>query len=580
MHYIREFLWVGGSMPHHREIEQYANVLRQAKLGTECEPVGKTWVFRFLDRHRDVLQPHWSKPLDTQRANSLNPISVQSWFEVIKKFIVDAGIKPHNTYGMDESGCPLAYPGKERVVGARGTKMQHKQGGADRENVTALVAICADGSTTRVLLIFKGKNIKESWVTGNEINTFIAASDSHYTIEFIECARRHNIILLGYPAHCTHALQGLDVVCFAQFKEHWKREIAKWETQNFRPADKSIFTYLFSRAYLASFTTVTVKAAFRVTGIFPFDPTVISETQMKPSLTTSVKGTFPLPQPSPVRAVMAAMAKHPMGTTTPPYTPSLCRSYPEIDPDLYTPSKRIRALNTGLASTSSGSFLVSSDKLTSSTPVIPPVLEAVPSLPQPDWSLSRKSSNVSTVRDLQRENETLRAQRKRAETIDRVKDGIIEGCHATMVIQNCHLMKQNGALYAREARKTSNRTSTLDTSKGQVYSTEEVLADLRAQRVRKKQEAARKQAGRDLRAAKKAALARLEEEWTRLKDEHQKKLDEWKLTCEQLKADKIPRKDWPKAPTRPRKPTLPEDFVAVDNGNDDEEGGEDEETID
>lgn len=161
---------VRGFPLRHREIKQYANILRQSRLGVDCEPVSAAWMYRFLDRHRDVLQTHWSKPLDTQRARSLNPEAVKSWFDLVEKFIVKAGISPENIYGMDESGFPTAYAGKERVVGARGTKKQHKQGGADRENVTAVVTICADGTEVRPLLIFKGKNIKEAWVRGNDID--------------------------------------------------------------------------------------------------------------------------------------------------------------------------------------------------------------------------------------------------------------------------------------------------------------------------------------------------------------------------------------------------------------------------
>jgi hypothetical protein len=41
---------------------------------------------------------------------------------------------------------------------------------------------------------------------------------SHHTLAFLEFAQAHNIIVLGYPPHCTHALQGLDVVCFARTK--------------------------------------------------------------------------------------------------------------------------------------------------------------------------------------------------------------------------------------------------------------------------------------------------------------------------------------------------------------------------
>ena len=154
----------------HREIWQYANTIWQSRLGADCEPVSDFWVFRFLDWHHESLATHWSKPLDMQCARSLNPEAVKSWFDLVEKSIVDLGIEPKNIYGMDESGFPTAYGGKERVIGGRGTKTQHKQGGADRENIIAVVTICADGTTVRPLLIFKGKNIKESWTEGNTVN--------------------------------------------------------------------------------------------------------------------------------------------------------------------------------------------------------------------------------------------------------------------------------------------------------------------------------------------------------------------------------------------------------------------------
>lgn len=42
---------------------------------------------------------------------------------------------------------------------------------------------------------------------------------SHYTRELLTYAKANNIVILAYPPHCTHALQGLDVVCFARMKE-------------------------------------------------------------------------------------------------------------------------------------------------------------------------------------------------------------------------------------------------------------------------------------------------------------------------------------------------------------------------
>ena len=87
----------------------------------------------------------------------------------MKTAIVDKGIKPHNIYGMDESGFPPSNPGTEQVVGRHGTKTQHKSGGANCENVTALVTICADGTHLFLMVIFKGKNIMNAWGEVNPV---------------------------------------------------------------------------------------------------------------------------------------------------------------------------------------------------------------------------------------------------------------------------------------------------------------------------------------------------------------------------------------------------------------------------
>jgi hypothetical protein len=72
---------------------------------------------------------------------------------------------------MDESGFPTGYMGKERVVGARGTKTQHKQGGASRQNITALVTNRADREmVVPPMVIFPGVNFQTAWNNGNTIN--------------------------------------------------------------------------------------------------------------------------------------------------------------------------------------------------------------------------------------------------------------------------------------------------------------------------------------------------------------------------------------------------------------------------
>ena len=416
---------------------------------------------------------------------------------------------------------------------------------------------------------------------------------SHYTLEFIDYARANNIILLGYPAHCTHALQGLDVVCFAKMKEAWKREIVTFEEEKMRKVSKSEFTFLWSRAYQSAFTADTILAAFRATGVHPFSRETITEAQMKPSVTTSIKGSFLLPQPSPVRAVMASFNANPptafatsRSTHTEPcptettddenpalVTPSRRKLGPEVDPSLYTPSKRMRILYTGLSSTSSGSFLVSKTPLTSSTPIAAPVLEAVPPLPRPDWSLAY-GAPAAACQTLQKENELLKKHLQQAHTLSRVQDSIIEGSSATMVVQNLHLCKLNGTLYGQETEKISRRTLIIDSSKGQVYSNDAIHEGIFAQEERKKALAAEKRSRADGRAAKKEAQAKLEEEWKRIKIIHDEAIKIWKVDCDRLASEGVPKKNWPKGPTRPRKPKLPATLEVIDE--DDVEDDEDE----
>lgn len=55
---------------------------------------------------------------------------------------------------------------------------------------------------------------------------------SHKTLEAIEAARRHGVILLCFPPHCTHKMQPLDVTFFGPLKRFYKEEADKWMTSH------------------------------------------------------------------------------------------------------------------------------------------------------------------------------------------------------------------------------------------------------------------------------------------------------------------------------------------------------------
>ena len=152
--------------PTLKKVTEHANGILEGRR-TSYEPVGECWVGRFLDRYREEVQTHWSRPLATERAKALNKGVVTHWFELIKENIIVKGIKPENIYGMDESGFPPSDQGVQRVVGRRGAKLQHKAGSANRENVTVLVTICADGTALKPTIVFKGQHILKKWGENN-----------------------------------------------------------------------------------------------------------------------------------------------------------------------------------------------------------------------------------------------------------------------------------------------------------------------------------------------------------------------------------------------------------------------------
>ena len=293
---------------------------------------------------------------------------------------------------------------------------------------------------------------------------------------------------------------------------------------------KGDFAGVFGHAVLRSFTEDTIKAAFAATGVHPFDPAVIPKKAMKPSLPTSTRGSFPLPQPSPVRAIIATMGNRPptnfeLSPTThsaliagpsripaSPKTPSNLRRVrePDVDPNLETPSKRLQIMYSELGSTLSGSMLVSKVCMMSMYKVTAPVFEAVPELPQPDWGLLYRSSSAGyqSRASLEQQNQELTESLDRSRHIIRTHKLMEEGQSAHLIIQHAHLVKLNQSLNAKENKK-GDRTTLFTGGLGRHLTDSEVTDQLIAQNQRKEAKAAEKakrKSGREADAAARAAV--------------------------------------------------------------------------
>jgi len=88
------------------------NVLLKGHVGDIAKGLGKRWVDLMLGRQQRLIVSKWTSPLKAIRALSVTKKSTNHWFlSVVKPLIVDAGIEPHNIYGMDETGFPLGDSG-------------------------------------------------------------------------------------------------------------------------------------------------------------------------------------------------------------------------------------------------------------------------------------------------------------------------------------------------------------------------------------------------------------------------------------------------------------------------------------
>ena len=127
----------------------------------------------FVEKHSDQLKPYWSWPLDNSRARAVNPVTKDAFFELLKSTLrVGEGeepIPPELIYGVDETGNQQGLGGHERVLGRTGKKDQYQQQSGDRENITVVVPICADGTYLPPAVIFKEEGYQVSWEQNNPL---------------------------------------------------------------------------------------------------------------------------------------------------------------------------------------------------------------------------------------------------------------------------------------------------------------------------------------------------------------------------------------------------------------------------
>jgi len=128
----------------------------------------------------------------------------------------------------------------------------------------------------------------------------------HTTLSFLLYAKEHNIIVHGYPPHCIHLLQGLDVIIFSPLKHAYALRATEFYETTHNEVDKAESLTILGKAVDDTLTEDNILLAWKKTGLHPVDPSVITPEMLAPSKVFAQDETFPVPSSSPIHSVIAA----------------------------------------------------------------------------------------------------------------------------------------------------------------------------------------------------------------------------------------------------------------------------------
>ena len=304
---------------------------------------GKHWLHRFKKRWPQVS---YSRPggLDPKQAYNFNPSNVAGFFELLK-VIYDAypNLPPQHVWNMDEKGLQLGGGHKQskrffHLESLKRSKFYcvHSD---NLELVTIIECISPAGlSVPPAFILAQGpipalpdldvpigavamspngwtdnklglKWFQETFIpfaTAHKINDapillLLDGHDSHETDKLRTLAYDHNIFILAFPSKCTHKLQPLDIMVFAQVQCQWSSHCDRHIIENIAIDRYSVIPeYMKVRA--ASMKPKLIRSAFSCTSILPFNPHVFTNVDFAParsfSIIPQVPGSFPVDIPS------------------------------------------------------------------------------------------------------------------------------------------------------------------------------------------------------------------------------------------------------------------------------------------
>ncbi len=273
---------------------------------------GKDWIIGFMKKYG--LSAKCPSALEKSRKSAASdPNIIYGYYNMLTTEMKRLSIinRPECVWNVDETSL-FTDPRLVKVVAPKGIKASRTTSTSGREAITVMAGISAAGECLPPLIIFKGKNIQNTWKGTNAYpGTQYAVSEkgwmvsdiftawfekfcerltqrplllvydghsTHLTTSIILKARSENITIIKLPPHTTDRLQPLDVCCFKPLKSRWDKAIATWQnTHNARRITKSEFVDLVGQVWDTAFTHANMIKSFEKTGMFPVNRSIYPE---------------------------------------------------------------------------------------------------------------------------------------------------------------------------------------------------------------------------------------------------------------------------------------------------------------
>jgi len=95
------------------------------------------------------------------------------------------------------------------------------------------------------------------------------------------------VTLLCLPSQTTHELQRMNKSVFGPLEHYWDKQcLLFYNHSTNRTLAKQRFGKIFTETWDKADTPANIKAGFRATGIYPFNPSIIPDEAIAPSLVT------------------------------------------------------------------------------------------------------------------------------------------------------------------------------------------------------------------------------------------------------------------------------------------------------